>query len=333
VLGLGHHNLTEEETLMVHPRATLTPRGRLLLVRRVEELSWPAAQVAEAAGVSRATVYKWLGRFRTEGQAGLQDRSSRPKRSPRALSAEQIARIVKLRRGLKRGPHRLAPLLGHPRSTIYAVLRRQGCARLRDFDRVTGRPLRYVRQHPGELVHVDVKKLGVVPPGGGKRFLGATLAARRQRHRGHDCIYVAVDDATRVAFVRVFADQSEGSAIQFVQATYDFFARYGVRVERIMTDQHRAFRTSKAFHAALAALGIRHVLTRPYRPQTNGKAERFIQTLLADWAYLRLFRNNAERLRALPRWVDFYNQQRPHSELGNQPPWVVFVNNVRGNHS
>ena len=318
---------------MVHPKATLTPRGRLLLVRRIEDLDWPATQVAEAAGVSRATVYKWLRRFRTEGEPGLQDRSSRPKRSPRALAPEQVARIVKLRRGLKRGPHRLATLLGLPRSTIYAVLRRQGCARLRDFDRVTGRPLRYVRQQPGELVHLDVKKLGVVPPGGGHRVLGKTRAARRHRDRGYDCIYVAVDDATRVAFVRVFADQSENSAIQFVHATRDFFAGHGVRVERIMTDQHRAFRTSKAFHATLAELGIRHLLTRPYRPQTNGKAERFIQTLLADWAYLRLFRNNPERLRALPRWVDFYNRQRPHSELGNQPPWVVFVNKVRGNHN
>jgi transposase InsO family protein len=333
VLGLGHHNLTEEETLMVHPKATLTPRGRLLLVRRVEDLGWPAAQVAEAAGVSRATVYKWLRRFRTEGQAGLQDRSSRPKRSPRALTAEQIVRIRKLRRGLKRGPHRLAPVLGIPRSTIYAVLRRQGCARLRDFDRVTGRPMRYVREQPGELLHVDVKKLGVIPPGGGKRVLGKALAARRHRDRGYDCIYVAVDDASRVAFVEVLPDQSELSAIQFARATHRFFAQHGVRVERIMTDQHRTFRVSKAFHATLADLEIRHVMTRPYRPQTNGKAERFIQTLLGDWAYLRLFQNNAERLRALPRWVRFYNQRRPHSELGNQPPWTVFVNKVHGNHS
>ena len=318
---------------MVHPRATLTPRGRLLLVKRVEVLGWPAAQVAEAAGVSRATVYKWLHRFRTEGQPGLQDRSSRPKRSPRALTVDQVARIVKLRRGLRRGPHRLAPLLGLSRSTIYAVLRRQGCARLRDFDRVTGRPLRYVRQQPGELVHVDVKKLGVIPPGGGKRMLGFALAARRHRARGHDCVYVAVDDATRVAFVEVLPDQSAASAIHFARATHRFFQQSGVRVERIMTDQHRTFRAAKAFQEALGELGIRHVMTRPYRPQTNGKAERFIQTLLSDWAYVRLFKNNAERLRALPRWVAFYNQQRPHSELDNQPPWIVFVNKVRGNHS
>src|SRR2546427_1275122 len=152
----------------------------------------------------------------------------------------------------KRGPHRLAPLLGHPRSTIYTVLRRHGCARLRDFDRVTGRPLRYVRQHAGELVHVDVKKLGVIPPGGGHRIWGKTAAAGRHRGRGYDCIYVAVDDATRVAFVSVFPDQSATSAIQFAQATHRFFAQQGVRVERIMTDQHRSFRVSKAFQAALA---------------------------------------------------------------------------------
>ena len=318
---------------MVHPRATLTPRGRLLLVRRVEELDWPAALVAEAAGVSRATVYKWLHRFRVEGEAGLADRSSRPHRSPRALTPEQVARIVKLRRGLRRGPHRLAPVLGVPRSTIYQVLRRAGCARLRDFDRVTGRPLRYTRERPGELVHVDVKKLGRIPPGGGKRVLGETTAARRHRHRGSDHIFVAVDDATRVAFVQVLPDQSASSAIQFVRATTSFFARHGVRIERIMTDQHRSFRTARTFHNTLAELAIRHVMTRPYRPQTNGKAERFIQTLLGDWAYVRLFRHNDERLRALPRWVAFYNQRRPHSELGNLPPWVVFVNKVRGNHN
>lgn len=289
--------------------------------------------MAEAAGVSRATVYKWLRRFRSEGTPGLQDRSSRPKRSPRALSAEQIARILKLRRGLKCGPHRPAPLLGHPRSTIYAVLRRKGVARLRDFDRVAGRPLRYVRERPGELVHLDVKKLGVIPPGGGKRILGQSLAPRRARNRGQDCVYVAVDDATRVAFVEVLPDQSERSAIQFAQATQSFFTQQGVRVERIMTDQHRTSRTSKAFHAALADLGIRHLMTRPYRPQTNGKAERFIQMLLADWAYVRLLLNNPERLRALPRWVRFYNQRRPHSELGNLPPWTVFVNKVCGNHN
>jgi transposase InsO family protein len=333
VLGLGYHNLTEEETLMVHPKATLTPRGRLLLVRRVDELGWPAAQVAEAAGVSRATVYKWLRRFRTEGAAGLLDRSSRPRRSPRALSADQVERILRLRRGLKRGPHRLVALLGHPRSTIYAVLRRHGCARLRDFDRVSRRPIRYVRERPGELVHMDVKKLGVIPPGGGHRALGRTLAARRAQDRGYNYLHVAVDDASRVAYVQVLPDEKEGSIVQFVQGMHQFFREQGVQVERLMTDQNRTYRVSRAFHQVLFQLGIQHRMTRPYRPQTNGKAERFIQTLLDEWAYLRLYRNNPERLRALPRWVRFYNLHRTHSELGNQTPLSVLVNKVRGNYS
>jgi transposase InsO family protein len=164
-------------------------------------------------------------------------------------------------------------------------------------------------------------------------MLGRTRAARRHRGRGYDFLHVAVDDATRVAFVDVLPDQSASSAIQFVLAMHRFFRQHGVSVERVMTDQFRSFRTSRAFQATLASLGIQHRMTRPYRPQTIGKAERFIQTLLAEWAYLRPFRHNAERLRALPRWVRFYNHQRPHSELGNQPPWTVFVNNVRGKHN
>ena len=193
---------------MAHRNAPLTPRGRRLLVRRVEEFGWPAARVAEAAGVSRATVYKWTRRFRQEGLAGLQDRSSRPHRSPRALSEGQIHRILRLRRGLKRGPHRLVAVLGHPRSTIYAVLRRHGCSRLRDFDRPSGQPIRYVRARPGELVHLDVKKLGVIPPGGGHRTMGRPIAARRKRARGYDYLHVAVDDCSRMAMVSVCPDQS-----------------------------------------------------------------------------------------------------------------------------
>lgn len=318
---------------MAHPSAALTPRGRLLLVRRVEELGWPAAHVAEASGVSRATVYKWLRRFRTEGPPGLQSRSSRPRRSPRALSAVQVQRILRLRRGLKHGPHRLAPLAGHPRSTIYAVLRRQGASRLRDFDRVTSKPLRYVRQRAGELIHVDVKKLGIIPPGGGHRVLGRRLGANRRKARGHDFLHVAVDDATRVAYVEALPDEKAISAIEFLQRMHRFYAHHGVTVERVMTDQHRSYRVSQAFHAALAQLGIQHRMTRAYRPQTNGKAERFIQTLLAEWAYLRPYRNNPERLRALPRWVGFYNYRRPHTELRGQSPMTVLVNNVRGNYS
>jgi transposase InsO family protein len=318
---------------MVHPRAKLTPHGRLLLVRRVEELGWRPAQVAEASGISRATVYKWLRRFRTEGSAGLLDRSSRPHRSPRALTPAQVSRILRLRRGLKRGPHRLAGALGQARSTIYAVLRRHGCSRLRDFDRVSRRPIRYVRARAGELVHMDVKKLGVIPPGGGHRIWGRPLARRRAHDRGYNYLHVAVDDASRVAYVQVLPNEKADSIVQFVRGMRDFFAEQGVRVECLMTDQNRTYRVSRAFHQILTEFGIKHRMTRPYHPQTNGKAERFIQTLMGEWAYFRPYRNNPERLRALPRWVRFYNCRRPHTELGNQPPLVALVNKVGGNYN
>ena len=315
---------------MPHRSSKLTRAGRLLVVRRYWS-GWPAARVAEAMGVSRATVYKWVRRFDTEGEPGLTDRSSRPRRSPRALSAEQVERILKLRRGLKRGPHRLVALAGSPRSTIYAVLRRHGCSRLRDFDRVSGAPLRYVRERPGELLHMDVKKLGRVPPGGGHRALGRA-GLNRHRGVGYDYIHVAVDDASRVAFVAALPDETARSTIEFVRSAVSFFADQGVQIERLMTDGNRTYRVSRDIRQALVDLSIQHKFTRPYRPQTNGKAERFIQTLLNEWAYSRSYRSNLERLRALPRWVAFYNSRRTHTELGNQPPLDVLVNKVRGNY-
>ena len=316
---------------MAHRSSKLTPAGRLLVVRRYQS-GWPAARVAEAMGVSRATVYKWIRRFAAEGEAGMTDRSSRPRYSPRALSQAQVERILKLRRGLKRGPHRLESLAQSPRSTIYAVLRRHGCSRLRDFDRVSGSPLRYVRERPGELVHMDVKKLGRVPPGGGHRVLGR---AGLDRHRGvgYDFIHVAVDDASRVAYVAALPDETARSTIQFIRSAVTFFDEQGVRIERLMTDGNRTYRVSRELRQALADLGTEHKFTRPYRPQTNGKAERFIQTLLNEWAYVRPYRSNVERLRALPRWVSFYNSRRTHTELGNQPPLTVLVNKVRGNYN
>lgn len=316
---------------MPHRSSKLTPAGRLLVVRRYQA-GWPAARVAEAMGISRATVYKWVRRFQVEGEPGVKDRSSRPRHSPGALSAEQVERILRLRRGLKRGPHRLVALTGSPRSTIYAVLRRNGCSRLRDFDRVSGVPLRYVRERPGELLHMDVKKLGRIPPGGGHRVLGR---AGLDRHRGvgYDYIHVAVDDASRVAYVAALPDETASSTIEFIRAAVGFFAGHGVHVERLMTDGNRTYRVSRDLRAALVELSIRHKFTRPYRPQTNGKAERFIQTLLNEWAYSRPYRSNLERLRALPRWVAFYNSRRTHTELGNKPPLAVLVSNVHGNYS
>ncbi len=314
---------------MLHRTAKLTPAGRQLLIRRILVEGWPPATAAEMVGVSRATAYKWLRRYRTEGLAGLEDRSSRPRRRPRALPEREVRRILLARRRLRVGPHRLGPLLGHPRSTVYGVLRRHGHSRLAHADRLTGAPVRYVRERAGELVHVDVKRLGRVPDGGGHRMLGPS--ARNHLGRGHDYLHVAVDDATRVAYVAVRPDEQAASTLSFIAEAVAFFAAHGVRVERVMTDNAWTYTHSTSLAALLRQLGIRHLRTRPRRPQTNGKAERFIGTLQREWAYARLFRSNDERLASLPGWVDAYNRRRPHAGLEGQTPMSVLVNKVDGN--
>jgi len=314
---------------MLHRTAKLTPFGRRLLVERIVLEGWPAATAAETLGVSRATAYKWLRRYRTEGLAGLEDRSAAPRHRPRALAERDVRRILRLRRRLRVGPHRLGPLLSHPRSTVYGILRRHGVSRLAHADRLTGAPLRYVRERPGELLHVDVKRLGRVPDGGGHRLLGP--AARHDRGLGYDYLHVAIDDATRLAFIGVHADERAATTVRFMRDAVAFFAGHGVRVERVMTDNAMTYTRSRLLVEAFAELGIRHLRTRPRRPQTNGKAERFIGTLQREWAYARLFRSNAERLASLPRWLDTYNRRRPHAALGGLAPLTVLVNKVAGN--
>ena len=314
---------------MLHRTAKLTPFGRRLLVQRILVEGWSPATAAETLGVSRATAYKWLRRYRTEGAAGLEDRSARPHRRPRSLSEHQVRRILLARRRLRVGPHRLGPLLGHPRSTVYGVLRRHGQSRLAHADRLTGAPVRYVRERPGELVHLDVKRLGRVPPGGGHRILGDT--ARNHLALGHDFVHVAIDDATRVAYVEVLPDERAPTTVGFLAGAIGFFAELGVRIERVMTDNALTYTRSPRFSTLLAEHAIRHLRTRPRRPQTNGKAERFIGTLQREWAYARLYRSNDERLGSLPRWVDAYNHRRPHAGLEGQVPMAVLVNKVEGN--
>ena len=316
---------------MLHRTAKLTPFGRRLLVERVLIEGWPASTAAEMLGVSRATAYKWLQRYRTEGAAGLEDRSARPHHRPRALPDREVRRILVARRRLRVGPHRLGPLLGHSRSTVYGVLRRHGQSRLAHADRLTGAPVRYVRERPGELLHVDVKRLGRVPPGGGHRMLGDD--ARHRSPIGYDYLHVAIDDATRVAYVAVRPDEQAGSTVSFIEEAVGFFAEQGVRVERVMTDNALTYTNSRILAALFANLDIRHVRTRPRRPQTNGKAERFIGTLQREWAYARLFRSNDERLASLPAWVDAYNRRRPHAGLDGQTPLSVLVNKVEENDS
>ena len=307
---------------MAHRRAKLTPFGRLLLVQRVELEGWTVVRAAESLGVSRATAYKWIRRHRTEGLDGLEDRSSAPRMRPHALPPSAVREILTLRRRTKHGPHRLGPALGRPRSTVYGVLRRHGQSRLADADRPSGVPVRYVRERPGELVHIDVKKLGRIPPGGGHRLFGRNpeTARRNKLGMGYDYLHVAVDDHSRVAFVRVFSDEQGGTTARFLLEAAGFYADHGVRIERVMTDRHNSYRLSRPFREAMQQIGATHKLTRGYRPQTNGKAERFIRTMLAEWAYVRLYRSNQERLRALPTWLDFYNSRRPHTALGGRPP-------------
>jgi len=316
-------------------RPRLNVFGRQLLVARIRDDDWPVAQTAEAAGVSRATAYKWLRRFDSEGEAGLFDRSSRPHRSPRMLPPDVVQAILRARVRRRFGPHRLAPLTGHPRSTISKVLARTGFSRLRDADRPSGVPIRYVHDHPGSLLHQDHKKLGRIPPGGGHRFLGRLEGVRNRgaAANGYDHFEVVVDDMTRVAYVAHVADESGPSAARALLEAAVFFAERGVRIERVLTDNAKSYTAAQVYADALEAIGARHKRTRAYRPQTNGKAERFIKTLLAEWAYGTLYRSNHERLAALPRWVDFYNHGRPHTSLDGQVPMTVLVNNVRGNHN
>ena len=248
------------------------------------------------------------------------------------MSAGEIQRILQARRRLKQGPHRLAWALGRSRSTIYAVLRRHQLSRLRDNDRIAAIPIRYVRERPGELLHLDTKKLGRVPPGGGHRKLGWKIGKEHRRRGGYDYLHVAVDDASRVAFVQVHPDESPQTAAHFLREAAACFAERGVRIERVLTDRGSAYR-SRVFAASVAALGAQHKLTRPYRPQTNGKAERFIKTLVEEWAYARFYGSNQDRLLALPGWLDFYNSGRPHTALHGLAPTAALVNNVGGNHT
>jgi len=317
---------------MAHANARLTEFGRLLLVQRILELGWPPAQAAEALGVSRATAYKWLGRYRQHGQAGLADRSSRPHRCPHALSAAQVHRVLAARRRHRQGPHRLAWRLGMARSTIYGVLRRHHMSRLASTDRASGVVVRYQREHPGELVHIDVKKLGRIPDGGGHRAHGRAVGARG-RGIGYDYVHSAVDDRSRVAFSQLLPDESATTAALFLIEAASFFADHGVRIQRVLTDNAKAYTQSIVFAETAAGLGIRLKRTRRYRPQTNGKVERFNRTLLQEWAYARLYRSNTERRRAFRRWLRSYNHRRPHTSLDGLTPMAALVNNLGGNYS
>ncbi|MGD9955238.1 MAG: IS481 family transposase [Candidatus Nanopelagicales bacterium] len=327
---------------MSHANARLTVYGRLELVRRVIEDGRPVAHVVKELNVSRATGYKWLRRYREHGAVGLVDRSSRALRQPHRTPVEVEARILSLRAERKLGPARIAPLVGLAPSTVHAVLTRHGMHRLAWLDRPTGQLVRrYERERPGELVHVDVKKIGRLRPGGGWRVHGRdsdqARAARREqeagRRVGYDFVHCAVDDRTRIAYAEIHPDEKSTTCAGFLLRAAEHFATLGIpRIERVMTDNAKAYRIGRAWHEALDALGAQARFTRNYRPQTNGKAERFNRTLADEWAYVRPFADSEDRAEALPIWLHTYNHHRNHTSLGGLPP-ISRVNNAAGHYS
>ncbi len=325
--------------MKIHGNARTCPHSRLLICRRVLEQGWSLAQAAEAAGVSERTAAKWLSRYRAEGEAGLADRSSAPGEVANRTAEERVELVAALRR-LRMTAAEVAEVLAMPLSTVSGILARIGLGRLSRLEPLEP-PNRYERQRPGELVHIDVKKLGRIS-GAGHRMIGSrasqrklTTEGRRVGASGWDYVHVCVDDATRLAYVEVLEDEKATTAVGFLRRAVAHFAAFGVRVEGVLTDNGSAYRAT--IHAlACRALGIKHLRTRPYRPRTNGKAERFIRTLLGGWAYGAIYGSSQERRLALAGWLDFYNRRRPHGSLSRQAPMTrlhALMNNLVGSYS
>src|SRR5918999_3301178 len=303
--------------MKLHANAVLTPKQRLRMCRRVVDEDWSLGEAAAAAEVSERTCEKWVGRYLAEGQDGLYDRSSAPRTVHNRTPEQRIEAIAALRR-LRFTGAQIAELLGMPEQTVSGILTRIGLGRLGRLGLEPAR--RYERKRPGELVHVDVKKLGrIARPGHRVTGRSAQWGQRRAYEQGWEYVHIAIDDATRLAYVEVLADERASTAVAFFKRALGFFARYGIKVERVMSDNGACYRST--LHAfCCRVLGIRHLRTRPYRPQTNGKAERFIRTMLGGWAYGAIYRSSAERTAALAGWLDFYNRRRPHGSLSYQPP-------------
>lgn len=330
---------------MSHANAVLTPRTRLRLARLIIDSGYSVAAAAKMFMVSPVTARKWAARYRSEGEAGMQDRSSRPHRIPHKTPEPVKKRIVTLRWRLRLGPAQIAGRLGLSPSTVHAVLTRCGVNRLSHIDRVTGEPLRrYEHPYPGSLIHVDVTKFGNIPDGGGWRFLGkqqgdrnreATAKrtgkrnARYEPSLGTGYVHTVIDDNSRVAYAEICSDEKAVTAIGVLERAVAWFAERGVTVERVLSDNGSAYK-SFAWRDACARLGIVHKRTRPYRPQTNGKIERFHRTLADGWAYARFYSSETERREALPGWLHFYNHHRHHSAIGGAP--ISRLNNLPGHH-
>ncbi len=327
--------------MKLHANARLSVKGRELLVDRVESRGWSLTEAAEAAGVSDRTASKWLARYRGEGLGGLLDRSSAPSVVANRTDERRVEVIAALRRVRFTGAE-IAELLGMALSTVSGILTQIGMGKL---GRLGLEPAqRYERERPGELIHIDVKKLGRIKGGAGKRVrdgLRQHYNARRRDAAGVDrntvgweYVHIAIDDATRLAYVEVLDNEKAITAVGFLRRAIKHYASYGITVERLMTDNGSPYRS--AMHAiACRTLGIRHLRTRPYRPQTNGKAERFIRTMLGGWAYGAIYRDSAERNAALAGWLDFYNRRRPHGALSHKPPIARLneLNNLLGTYT
>jgi transposase InsO family protein len=324
--------------MKLHGNAALSVNGRRRLVRLVIEEGRSLAAAAEAAGVSERTCAKWVARYRTGGDLGLLDRSSAPQRVHNRTDQRLVALLASLRRLRFTAPE-LAELLDMPVSTISGILKRIGMGKL---GRLGLEPAqRYERARPGELVHIDVKKLGRIQGGAGKRVTGGRTYNGNPRRRdrsgvdrcivGWDAVHVAIDDATRLAYVEVLSDEKAVTAVGFLRRAIAYYQRHGITVERVLTDNGSPY-VSSAHAIACRLLGIRHLRTRPYRPQTNGKAERFIRTLLSGWAYGAIYASSHERTAALDGWLHHYNHHRKHSALGRQPP-ITRLNNLLGSYT
>lgn len=321
---------------MPHANAPLTELGRLRLARCVVDDGWPLRRAAERFQVSVTTASRWAARYRLHGPAGMRDRSSRPVRSPRRTSRRMEKRIVRLRIRRGWGPARIGPKLGLAPSTVGKVLRRAGMPRLADVDLATRQALRrqvvrYEHPHPGDLVHVDIKKLGRIPDGGGWRVRGRQVRPNSHRGSGYAFIHTAIDDHSRLAYSEILTDEQGPTAAAFWGRAHAWFATCGIAVQAVMTDNGSCYR-SRPFTELLANQNIRHRRTRPYRPQTNGKVERFNRTLLTEWAYVRPYASDSSRVAALPHWLHIYNHHRHHTALGGQPP-AARVPNLSGQYS
>ena len=319
--------------MKLHANARLSLKGRELLIDRVENAGWSLSAAAEAAGISDRTARKWIARHRAEGCDGLLDRSSAPAVVANRTDERRIGVIAALRRVRMTGAE-IAECLEMPLSTVSGILTRIGLGKL---GRLGLEPVvRYERARPGELIHIDVKKLGrIARPG--HRVIGRQTGGghhKRRYDQGWEFVHVCIDDATRLAYVEVLTDEKAPTAVGFLRRAVKHYATYGITIERLITDNGGAYRST--IHAiACRTLRIRHLRTRPYRPQTNGKAERFIRTMLGGWAYSAVYRDSDERNAALAGWLDFYNRRRPHGALSHKPPLarLTELNNLLGSYS